>query len=84
MIDPVIPAALDGLTARTQIAGHPVKVTYRIKRKGCGTISVSLNGKELDFNREPNPYRTGAVRIRMESITASLTGSGDEIEIWME
>jgi len=84
IVDPVMPASLDGITARTQIAGHPVEVIYRIKSKGSGTISVSLNGKELDFNREPNPYRTGAARISMESVTKTFVGNGDKIEIWIE
>jgi cellobiose phosphorylase len=84
IVDPVMPAALDGLKARLSFAGRPVEVLYRIARRGCGTASVNLNGADLDFIREQNPYRCGAARIAMESIMAELTGSGDRLTVWLD
>ncbi len=81
VVDPVIPAALDGLKVKTQLAGRPVEVTYRIKAKGCGPHSVSLNGGNLDFIREQNPYRPGAARIPMDAIVARLTGQNDQLAV---
>ena len=80
-VDPVIPAALDGLKVKTQLAGRPVEVTYRIKAKGCGPLAVSVNGVNLDFVREHNPYRSGAVRIPMDAIVAGLKGKTDQLEV---
>jgi 1,2-beta-oligoglucan phosphorylase len=83
IIDPVIPAALDGLMANLILAGHPVTVVYQIKATGCGPVSVDLNGVKLDFTRETNPYRTGAVRISMDSFTRGLTGNSDMLAVWI-
>lgn len=81
IVDPVIPPALDGLKVKTQLAGRPVEVTYNIKNKGCGPLSVSVNGGNLDFIREQNPYRPGAARISMDAIDARLTGQNDQLEV---
>ncbi|MEO7099535.1 MAG: hypothetical protein ABI162_09260 [Luteolibacter sp.] len=81
VIDPVIPAELDGLAASLSLAGHSVTVTYLIKSTGCGPVSIDLNGAKLDFIREANPYRPGAARISMESFTQGLTGEGDVLTI---
>lgn len=79
VVDPVVPAALDGMKISLQLAGHPVKVTYRIKNKGCGPVSISLNGVNLDFVREKNAYRIGAARISMDDIVGGLTGEEDQL-----
>ena len=84
VIDPVIPASLDGLTATLQLAGHPVEVLYRINGKGRGPVSINLNGEDLDFIHETNPYRPGAARIAMDHITRALTGDGDRLTVWVE
>ncbi|MES2470232.1 MAG: hypothetical protein V4675_23265 [Verrucomicrobiota bacterium] len=84
VLDPVIPPALDGLQATLPIAGSLVEITYHIKGRGCGTVAVELNGASLDFVREPNPYRSGAVRITMESLTRQLTGADDRLVIYLD
>jgi cellobiose phosphorylase len=81
VVDPVIPAALDGLKVKTQLAGRPVEVTYQIKANGCGPVAISLNGVALDFVREHNPYRSGAARIPMDAIAAKFTGKADQLEV---
>jgi cellobiose phosphorylase len=81
VIDPVIPSELDGLTASLRFAGHPVTVVYQTKTVGCGTVSVKLNGADLAFTREANPYRAGGVRISMECLTSGLSGAGDILTI---
>lgn len=81
IIDPVIPAGLDGLKAQLVLAGHPVTVVYQIKSTGCSPVSVDLNGIKLDFIREANAYRPGAARVSMDSFTLGLTGDGDVLTI---
>ena len=81
VMDPVIPADLDGLTADLRLAGHMVTVTYRINATGCGPVAVELNGEKLEFTREVNPYRAGAVRISMDAFASALTGNGDQLVI---
>lgn len=84
IVDPVIPAALDGLTATLHLAGHPIEVLYRINGKGRGPVSIDLNGQDLGFIREENPYRPGGARIAMDRITRALTGVGDRLAVWVE
>jgi cellobiose phosphorylase len=81
IIDPVIPPELDGLKAHLHLAGHAVEVVYQIHTAGRGPISINLNGSDLEFTREPNPYRPGAARIAMDSFNRGLTVAGDRITI---
>lgn len=81
IVDPVIPAALDGLTATMAIAGRMVEITYRVKALGRGPASIELNGANLDFAREQNAFRPGAASLSMESVIQSLTGTGDRMII---
>ena len=67
-----------------QLAGHSIEVTYRIKSKGCGPVSITLNGANLDFIREKNPYRAGAARISMDAIVTGLKGVANQITIVLE
>jgi hypothetical protein len=60
--DPVIPDALNSLQAVVELAGKTVHITYRVGNAGYGPTAVTLNGQELSFAREANPYRTGGPR----------------------
>ena len=84
IIDPVVPAALDGMIVMLELAGHLLEVRYQIKANGCGVESADLNGMNLDFTREENPYRAGAARIPMASIASRLKGSGNRLTISLE
>jgi cellobiose phosphorylase len=84
VIDPIIPQALDGLVARLPIAGRQVEITYHVQSLGRGPLSIRLNGADLDFIRENNPYRTAGARVSMDSLAAALTGSGDQLAVWLE
>jgi len=83
VIDPLIPAELDGLGAELILAGKPIKVTYRVKATGCGPELIELNGSSLDFHREGNPYRSGGVRITMDAFLKGLKGSDDCLTVWL-
>lgn len=84
IIDPVIPSGLDGLKASLVLSGHPVTVVYRIESNGRGPTALDLNGVKLDFTREENPYRPGAVRIPMDAFTSGLKSSGDVLTVYIE
>ncbi|MEI8037892.1 MAG: hypothetical protein WCJ14_05835 [Verrucomicrobiota bacterium] len=83
VVDPVIPAALDGLAVTLDLAGHPVEVLYRITGAGCGPVAVDLNGAPLAFTRDPNPYRPGAARIPMDAFTRGLADAGNRLTVWL-
>ena len=83
VIDPVIPTALDGLVATLRLGSQPVEVLYRIGPNGCGPVSANLNGTDLEFVRDPNPYRPGALRVRRESVDKAITGNADRLTVWI-
>src|SRR6185503_4443227 len=64
-IDPAVPAALDGLRAEIELAGHRVTVVYRCGTRGVGPTAVTLNGTALPFTRLDNPYRLGGTVVPM-------------------
>jgi len=84
IIDPVIPPELNGLKVNLSLYAKAVDVIYHLRKSGCGTLSAELNGVPLDFIREPNPYRTGAARIAMETWNAHLKENGNQLVITLE
>ena len=80
-VDPVIPRALDGLTAQTTLRGLPVDVHYRIASAGCGVNQLVLNGHSLAFTLEPNPHRRGAALVAMATLLARLAPAGNSLTI---
>jgi cellobiose phosphorylase len=83
VIDPVIPASLDGLQATLELDGHAIEVAYRIRSAGCGPVAVTLNGVALNFARGASPYRTGAAEIPIETFRAGLIADANRLEIEM-
>ncbi len=80
-LDPVIPAALDGLRVDMTLVGHPVRIEYRIAAPGCGVRQLTLNGTSLTFTRAPNPHRPGAARTPMSAVLALLRTTGNVLHI---
>jgi 1,2-beta-oligoglucan phosphorylase len=82
IVDPVIPATLDGLRARLPLGGHLVDIVYRLGSKGCGPTRLELNGIDLAFTRGLNPYRTGAAEVPMAQLEAQLSGAGNTLVVY--
>jgi cellobiose phosphorylase len=80
-IDPVIPAALDGLSVATILLERPVELRYRIKGCGCGVNQVTLNGAALEFDCESNPHRRGAARVPLTKVLQHLRATGNVLGI---
>lgn len=62
-LDPVMPASLDGLRLEVQLGDQRLALHYRVGPAGHGVQQVLLNGVALPFERQPNPYRSGAARV---------------------
>ena len=84
VIDPVISPALDGMDAAIELAGRAFKLSYRVAEKGCGPLRIQLDGEEIPFTRETNPYRTGAARIPMNTLPDGKSGAALELVVWLE
>ena len=72
VFDPVMPKSLDGLSARLDVYGRNLAIVYRVGKHGRGPIALTLNGMRLAFEREPNPYRSGAARVSSRDVLAHL------------
>jgi cellobiose phosphorylase len=81
VIDPVIPPALDGLCADLALAGRRVRVVYRIGAAGCGPTALTLNGTDLSFRREPNPYRVGGAEVSMAALSQRLSAGENTLQV---
>jgi 1,2-beta-oligoglucan phosphorylase len=71
-LDPVIPAALDGLRVKTSLAERPLEIEYRITASGSGVTRLLLNGSPLPFTTAVNPHRSGAALVAMPPVLARL------------
>lgn len=69
-IDPVLPAALDGLTATVHVGGREVRLTYRVGARGCGVSGVLHEDRPLATRRLEARYRPGGVHLvdRLDTI----------------
>jgi len=75
LIDPVLPAALDGMRVGATLLGHDLEIVYRVRGTGCGVRSLQLDGRPLAFDVEPNPYRRGAARVSLHDVAAMLASA---------
>lgn len=81
VIDPVLAPELDGLVFAWQWHGRHVTLRYRVTGAGCGPTRLALNGRDLAFAREPNPYRTGGARVARRDLLAE---PGDvALDVWV-
>jgi cellobiose phosphorylase len=83
VVDPVIPPSLDGLRVEMDWGGFLMEVTYRIKAAGCGPTGVNLNGGELPYTREANPYRPGAAEVPMAAVRERLTAGTNRLTVYI-
>jgi len=82
VIDPVLPAELDGLQFEFNWDGLPLAFVYRIGDAKQVT-KITVNGKDLAPPATPNRYRPGGMRIGREALAASLNSVSNRIEIHM-
>ena len=75
LIDPVLPAALDGTRVRAVLLQHELEIVYRVRGAGFGVSALQLDGQPIAYTEEPNPYRRGAVRVALLDMAAALAGA---------
>ncbi|RZL40402.1 MAG: hypothetical protein EOP35_01035 [Rubrivivax sp.] len=64
VLDPVMPAVLDGLTVQLQLADLRFELTYRVGTRGHGVERVrDESGRELAATRRLHAYRLGALAL---------------------
>lgn len=80
VIDPVLVPGLDGLRVTVPLWGSSVRIRFRVGERGHGPERVLIGGIALPATREPNPYRTGGLRIARDVLEPQL-GSGLTIDV---
>lgn len=80
-VDPVLPAALDGLSATVPLDGGALRVRYRVGPRGHGVTAVRLDSRELAATRTANPYRTGGLAVDLGALAPALAPDGPELEV---
>jgi len=80
-VDPVIPAALDGLRAEIDLMGRPLEAHFRVGRAGCGVRRIELNGTGLPFITEANPHRLGAALVPRPTVLEAMKADENRLEI---
>ena len=82
VIDPVLPKQLDGLEFVFAIDEKPITVIYSIANDASAMVkTVTINGNEMGFKRDHNPYRPGGVRIPRTDVYPLLTDGPNRILI---
>ncbi|MDK8179865.1 cellobiose phosphorylase [Paenibacillus sp. UMB4589-SE434] len=81
IVDPILPARLDGMKFDFQFAGEKVTFAYHITGEAVNRIVI--NGKPVHTNRLDNPYRQGGVRILKDDLKFELTQEQNQIDIYM-
>ena len=79
-VDPVLPAALDGLTCTRVVNGNTIRFRFQVARSGGTVRSIQCDGKEIPFTTLPNPYRVGGAWIGAEDWSV-ITQQSCEINV---
>ncbi|MEV5025419.1 cellobiose phosphorylase [Paenibacillus sp. LPE1-1-1.1] len=82
VIDPILPAKLDGMQFEFMWNGLPVTFVYRISDAKQIT-KVTINGNEMPLIPSANRYRTGGMQLAGEQLKANLNTASNRIEIFM-
>jgi cellobiose phosphorylase len=82
VIDPVLPAELNGMQFEFEYAGEPVTFIYHLNE---GSVSrVTVNDKDIQGERTANRYRQGGVRISLDAFKeASGAAERTVVDIYM-
>jgi 1,2-beta-oligoglucan phosphorylase len=71
-IDPVLPRSIDGLSVSLELMGYKIRFNYSVKNECFSPKKISINGIDMLFNLEDNPYRTGGAVIPLQAFTGPL------------
>jgi cellobiose phosphorylase len=81
IFDPVMPRGFDGLTVQTVLKGCDVKFVYCVSGSERGVRRIELNGEDIEFSREQNPYRLGGACVADSLLKQKLGKNNNVIKI---
>ena len=80
VMDPVLPAELDGLHFTYKVNGHDVQFVYHL---GQEQKQVRVNGKAVAGAEVSNRYRNGGLVISKEDLNQHLVDGVNKIEVYL-
>ena len=80
-IDPVLPAALDGLVVQLPLYGQRVSVRYSVGPLGHGPLAVMLDDAPLPLQPGHNRYRRPGVWLDADLLRAGLAAGASHLHI---
>ncbi len=83
IIDPVMPACLDGLTVTFNFMDRHLSVVYHVRENCFGPSGIKINGSQISYTFEPNPYRRGGAVISAETFKLMTDKPDNRLEIWL-
>ncbi|MDR3652909.1 MAG: amylo-alpha-1,6-glucosidase [Paludibacter sp.] len=66
VIDPVLTNEMDGFSASFKFKGHHLNWNFKVKSGNFTPKSIIVNGLNITFDTEDNPYRIGGALISMK------------------
>jgi cellobiose phosphorylase len=81
IIDPVMPFSMDGMEARMDFMDYPVTFRYSVKEGNFSPKVITINGENVTFSIEENPYRKGGAAIKTELLVEMLNEKDNLITI---
>jgi cellobiose phosphorylase len=83
VIDPVMPASLDGLEAEMEIMNRCVTFVYHVREECCGPKRIIVHGTDITLSPVKNQYRADGVAVD-EAIFADMPQDGENrIEVYL-
>ncbi len=80
-LDPVLPAAWDGVALRHELFGRPLLVLHRVQ-PGAGGLCARLNGEPLAMlPLAGNPYRAGGGSVAYAEFRSRLREEGNVLDL---
>ncbi len=76
IIDPVMPASLDGLEASMTIMSRTITFVYHIREGCCGPKRITANERDVAFTPVENQYRHGGAALD-ESVFAGMPAENE-------
>ena len=82
VIDPVLPKFLTGLRFAFESEAQPVTYLFTIARDERAAVqAVSINGQDVGFVRQENPYRLGGAMIDRAVFQTLLNGKDNIVSV---
>jgi cellobiose phosphorylase len=81
ILDPVMPAALDGLSVSMRFLGRGVTINYAVKEGTSSPKGIAVNGRSIAFTYEDNNYRTGGAVISVAQFLAMLERQENIVDV---